>query len=145
MGSLGPNRWSVTFSATINPTESGCEIQMEWVVSTFGQIGTKVDIEFWRSEVEMTMAASVGRKSDPRDHSKLGARAYNGNVWRALVFTVALVVPWIVSAYATNNMWTGLAVGTICCTVCGFAFRMPRTLGTVDLPREIVAPPVSGR
>jgi hypothetical protein len=144
MGSLAPKTWSAKVYVTFKATETGCDVTLEWHVSTFGQIGTKADIHFWRSEIEWTLGAACGIMPDLRDYVKEASRAYNGNVWRALVFSAALIVPLIVMAVATQSILITIFVSLVTGTASGLAFRMPRDLGEISPPKPATAaPPVA--
>lgn len=134
MGSLGPKTWSVKFYATFQPAETGCMVTLEWVISTFGQIGTRNDLEFWRKEVAWAMEASQGHLLDVPAHTKAASRAYNGNVWRALVFMSAIFLPLIGVAIATDSIFLSVLSAIVGGTATGFAFRAPRSLSAVSLP-----------
>ncbi|AIE83619.1 hypothetical protein [Fimbriimonas ginsengisoli] len=136
MGSLGPKTWSVKFHATFQPAETGCMVTLEWVISTFGQIGTRNDIEFWRKEVAWAMEASQGHVLDVPAHTKAASQAYNGNVWRALALTGAILLPLFGVAVVTESILLSFLAAIVGGTAAGFAFRAPRSLSTLNPPEN---------
>lgn len=133
-GSLNAQRWKATIYATFEPAESGCEVTLEWRIATFGQVVTKVDIAFWRNEVFQTANAARGVAQDPKILRKMGLKAQNGNTWRALVFTAALVLPFFGFVFPFWTIWFTIFFILVLGVPIYWGFRMPRTLGETPLP-----------
>lgn len=137
-GSLNPRTWRSKIRVSFRPSEPGCEIQIDWTVTTTGQVGTKADIVFWTYEVARTQEAAVGRQPDGRALLQQASKAQGGNTWRALLFSFSLLGPLIGFSFISG--WLGLGSAAVLGSATWLVFRAPRTLG--DIPPPAALPPV---
>jgi hypothetical protein len=134
VGSLNPKTWRSQIQATFRPLENGCEVTLEWLVTTLGQVGTKADIHFWTYEVQKTLESALGGMPDIREYTRQAGKAQLGNTWRALIFTASLLVPLIGVWVATESGVYGIAAAAVLGTATWFVFRVPRKLPEIAAP-----------
>lgn len=138
LGSLNPKTWVSRVRATFTALENGCEIEIDWRISTLGQVVTKTDMEYWAYEMERTMGAALGAMPNMDEFLAISKRAASGNVWRALIFTVAILLPLIFALFVMP--WYGaLLITALTGTAAWLALRAPREF-TVQPPRA--GPPI---
>jgi len=148
VGSLNPKTWRSKIRATFQPHENGCDVSLEWFVTTAGQVGTKADIVFWTYEVRKTLDSAVGIQPDAREYAREAKKAQLGNTWRALIFTASLLVPLIGVWVVTDSGAIALAAAAVLGTATWIVFRAPRSLPAIAAPDppppildEVLAPP----
>lgn len=135
-----PSKWNVGFSANFTKLESGCEIEMEWNISTLLQIGLVPDMQFWTYEIWRTMGVVVGGSTDPRTYHQNAKKVRTGNTWRLSLITVVSVVAWIFIWYQSDSVLIGTLAFVVVLTGLAFAFKASRELN-VEMPPTPPPPP----
>jgi hypothetical protein len=137
--------WRVTVRAAFKPLEVGCEVTLEWIITTIGQTTTKADIQFWRMEVERSIGVCLGIVADVKEYQTAAQKAQGGDTWRAIVFSGFVIVPPLAVLSTGGSPPMAALASLLLGGPAYFVFRAPRTLGEIPIPdRPVDAPPVAG-
>jgi hypothetical protein len=127
--SIGPQKWRVILKTAFAAREGGgTRADLEWKVTTAGQLGTHVDMAYWRHEVALTEAAARGENPKVGDLNRSRRAAMNGNLWRLIVLTVAMIVPAIMGVLSPGSGLPYFVASILFGTVLYAIFRAPRRL-----------------
>lgn len=126
---VNPQKWRSKVTATFRTPEEGrTRVEVEWNVVTAGQMVTKFDIAYWRSEVAGTQAAAEGRMPNLAEFERERQKASNAYLVRIVALTTVTVAPLLVSIFTRGNTVPLYVLTAVLGLGMYFAFRAPRRL-----------------
>lgn len=126
---VNPQKWRSIVTAAFRTGEDGrTRVELEWKVTTAGQIVTKIDIDYWRSEVGGTQAAAEGNAPDLVAFEQKRREASSKYVAVIVALTSVIVVPAILVLFFPAYGWPLYALSAVLGIGTYFTFRAPRKL-----------------
>jgi len=95
-------QWYATVNAKFTATDDGCDVELGWEMSTLGQLGSKPDMAFWKTEIALTQEAASSGRVDLAKYIAAVSQNSRGNMVLIAIFLAGILGP-LAPFLATGN------------------------------------------